>query len=373
MRRSTCSSSRPTTPRSSRAGFTALADFAGGLSLDPEQIDKERGVVIEEWRGRLGAGQRIQDKQLPLMFYGSRYAERLPIGKPEILRTAPAARLRAFYDTWYRPDRIAIVAVGDIDAAQAEQAIRTAFGPIAARAPAAQPPNAQVPLHNELLVNVATDPEMTSSSVRLVTKQPAERQDRVGDYRRNLVERLFGDMLNDRFAELARKPDAKFLGAGGGGGPLTPTVQTFSLQARVPDGSLLDGVNVLEIEARRVREHGFNQSELDRNKREMAAFYEQAYNERDKSESGGYADEYIRHFLEGEPAPGIEYEYRLVQSVLPGITLEEVTTLARSRLSGQSRVVLAVQPEKPSLPPPSEGDLRAAIAAGRQSGGHAVE
>ena len=118
-------------------GFTALADFAGGLSLDADQIDKERGVVIEEWRGRLGAGQRIQDKQLPLMFYGSRYAERLPIGKPEILRTAPAARLRAFYDTWYRPELMAIVAVGDIDAAQAEQAIRSAFGPIAARAPAA--------------------------------------------------------------------------------------------------------------------------------------------------------------------------------------------------------------------------------------------
>ena len=344
-------------------GFTALADFAGGLSLDPEQIDKERGVVIEEWRGRLGAGSRIQDKQLPLMFYGSRYAERLPIGKPEILRTAPAARLRAFYDQWYRPERIAIVAVGDIDAAQAEQTIRSAFGGLTARAPAGQAPNAQVPLHPELLVNVATDPELTSSSVRLVTKQPAERQDRVGDYRRSLVERLFADMLNDRFGELARKPDAKFLGAGGGGGLLTPTVQTFTLNARVPDGSLIDGVNVLEIEARRVREHGFNQSELDRNKREMAAYYEQAYNERDKSESGGYADEYVRHFLEGEAAPGIEYEYRLVQNVLPGITLAEVTTLARSRLSGQSRVVFAVQPEKPNLPPPSEGDLRAAITA----------
>ena len=196
-----------------------------------------------------------------------------------------------------------------------------------------------------------------------MTKQPAERQDRVGDYRRNLVERLFADMLNDRFGELARKPDAKFLGAGAGGGQLAPTVQTFTLNARVPDGSLIDGLNVLEIEARRVREHGFNQSELDRNKREMAAYYEQAYNERDKGESGGYADEYIRHFLEGEPAPGIEYEYRLVQNVLPGITLQEVTTLARSRLSGDSRVVLAVQPEKPSLPPPSEGELRSAMTA----------
>ena len=220
-----------------------------------------------------------------------------------------------------------------------------------------------MPLHDNLLVNVATDPELTASSVRLVTKQPAERQDRVGDYRRNLVERLFADMLNDRFSELARKPDAKFLGAGAGGGQLAPTVQTFTLNARVPDGSLIDGLNVLEIEARRVREHGFNQSELDRNKREMAAYYEQAYNERDKGESGGYADEYVRHFLEGEPAPGIEYEYRLVQNVLPGITLQEVTTLARSRLSGDSRVVLAVQPEKPSLPPPSEGELRSAMTA----------
>ncbi len=344
-------------------GFDALSDFAGGLTLDPGQIDKERGVVIEEWRGRLGAGQRIQDKQLPLMFYRSRYADRLPIGKPEILRTAPAARLRAFYDTWYRPERMAIVVVGDIDPQQIEQTIRAAFNPLKARGAAEQPPNAQVPLHSELLVNVATDPELTSSSVRLVSKQPADSQSRVGDYRRNLVERLFADMLNDRFAELARKPDARFLGAGGGGGLLTPTVQTFSLSARVPDGGLIDGLNVLEIEARRVREHGFNQSELDRNKREMAAYYEQAFNERDKSESGGFADEYVRHFLEGEPAPGIDYEYRLVQSVLPGISLQEVTTLARSRLSDQSRVVLAVQPEKPNLPPPAEDALRSAITA----------
>ena len=344
-------------------GFDALADFAGGLTLDPGQIDKERGVVIEEWRGRLGAGQRIQEKQLPLMFYRSRYAERLPIGKPEILRTAPAARLQAYYDAWYRPERTAIVVVGDVDPQQIEESIRKAFGTQKARAAALPAPDAQVPLHSELLVNVATDPELTASSVRLVTKQTAERHDRVGDYRRSLVERLFSDMLNDRFAELARKPDAKFLGAGGGGGSLTPTVHTFSLSARVPDGGLIDGLNVLEIEARRVREHGFNQSELDRNKREMAAYYEQAFNERDKSESSGFADEYVRHFLQGEPAPGIEYEYRLVQSVLPGINLQEVTTLARSRLTDQGRIVLAVQPDKPNLAAPSEGDLRAAITA----------
>src|SRR5499427_9052581 len=108
-------------------GLTALADFAGGLTFDPKEVDKERGVVIEEWRGGLGAGSRIRDKQIPIIFYNSRYAARLPIGKPEIIRSAPVARLRAFYDTWYRPERMAVVAVGDIDPASMEASIRTTF------------------------------------------------------------------------------------------------------------------------------------------------------------------------------------------------------------------------------------------------------
>src|SRR5438045_4130812 len=119
-------------------GLTALADFAGGLTLSQEEVDKERGVVVEEWRGGLGAGSRIRDKQFPILFHDSRYAERLPIGKPEIIRNAPVERLRAFYDTWYRPDRIAVVAVGDIDTAQMTQLITAAFSPLTARAPAAQ-------------------------------------------------------------------------------------------------------------------------------------------------------------------------------------------------------------------------------------------
>src|SRR5438093_11619628 len=108
-------------------GLTALADFAGGLTLSPEEINKERGVVIEEWRGGLGAGSRIRDKQFPMLFYKSRYAERLPIGKPEIIRAAPVERLRSFYDTWYRPDRMAVIAVGDIDANRMEQSNKDVF------------------------------------------------------------------------------------------------------------------------------------------------------------------------------------------------------------------------------------------------------
>src|SRR5213076_111366 len=144
---------------------TALADFAGGLSLTQTEVDKERGVVIEEWRGGLGAGSRIRDKQLPILFKDSRYAERLPIGKPEIIRNAPVARLRAFYDTWYRPDRMAVIAVGDIDTAQMTQLITAAFSPLNARAAAAPIPDRTVPLHQQTLVSVVADSEVTRSNV----------------------------------------------------------------------------------------------------------------------------------------------------------------------------------------------------------------
>src|SRR5436190_19491213 len=123
-------------------GLTAFADFAGGLTLDPTEIDKERGVVIEEWRGGLGAGSRIRDKQIPVPFYHSRYADRLPIGKPDVLKAFPPARLRAFYDTFYRPSNMAVVAVGDLDEQKLEDMIKAAFGGLKARGSA--PPERNV-------------------------------------------------------------------------------------------------------------------------------------------------------------------------------------------------------------------------------------
>src|SRR5262245_15404808 len=176
-------------PEIVQKAVTALSDFAGGLSLTEAEVNKERGVVIEEWRGGLGASSRIRDKQLPVLFHDSRYAERLPIGKPEILRTAPVARLRAFYDTWYRPERIAVIAVGDFDVAQMEQTIRTAFTPLTDRASAAPAPDRKVPLHQQTLVSIVADPEVTRSNVQIVRKRPREGESKVGDYRRDLVAR----------------------------------------------------------------------------------------------------------------------------------------------------------------------------------------
>jgi zinc protease len=343
-------------------GLVALADFAGGITLSDEEVKKERGVVIEEWRGGLGAGSRIRDKQFPILFYHSRYAERLPIGKPEILREAPAARLRSFYDTWYQPDRMAVIAVGDIDASQIEQSIKATFGGLKARGPAAPQPDRTVPIHAETLVSVVTDAEVTSSNVQILRKRPRDSESRVGDYRRQLIERFVDQMIDERFSEVSRKPDAKILGAGASNSSLSRGVSTFTMAAGVQDGRLEDGIATLAAEAKRVREFGFSATEMERAKKWMAASYERAYSERDKTESGAFAAEYVRHFLDDEPSPGIEYEYRLVQQLLPGITVNEASAMAKALLADNSRVILAVSPQKPGIRIPTDVELQSALA-----------
>ena len=344
--------------------LTALSDFAGGLALSKEEVDKERGVVIEEWRGGLGAGSRIRDKQFPILFYHSRYADRLPIGKPDIIRNAPVARLRAFYDTWYRPDRMAVIAVGDIEVPKIEQSIRTMFGPIKPRAAASPPPDQTVPLHKELLVAVTTDPEVTRSTVSIERKRPRESEQRVGDYRRQLIERMVERMMDARLGDMARRADAKFLGAGVSFGNLSGKVSTFSMSAGVQDGRIEDGLTVLAAEAKRVKEFGFTASETDRAKQAIAAFYERAYNERDRTESPSFAAEYLRHFFIAEPSSGIAYEYQLVKQLLPTITTNDASALAKSVLNDDSRVVLAVSPQKAGIKIPTEADLQAALKSG---------
>ena len=343
-------------------GLMALADFAGGLSLMQEEVDKERGVVVEEWRGGLGAGSRIRDKQFPILFHDSRYAERLPIGKPDIIRNAPVARLRAFYDAWYRPERIAVIVVGDVDQQQVEQSIKTDFGPLTARAAAAPVPDRKVPLHQQTLVSVVADSEVTQSNVQIVRKRRRQGDQKIADYRRDLVARTIDHMMDERFNELERKPDAKFLGAGVSNGGLSKDVSTFTMAARVQDGKLEDGLGVLAVEALRVREFGFSGTELDRAKQWMAAFYERAYSERDKTESGSFAQEYVGYFLNDEPSPGIAYEYKLVQQLLPSITEADASTMARSLLGDDSRVILATSPQKAGIKIPTETELQAAIA-----------
>ena len=343
-------------------GLLALSDFAARATLSDAEIEKERGVVLEEWRLGQGAGTRIQRQQLPVLLHGSRYADRLPIGTPEVIRGFKSERLRAFHRSWYRPERMAVVAVGDVDPAAVEAQIRARFADIP-KSPREEPlPVYDIPAHAQTLVSVATDPEARGSSVTVAFKHPRTEEKTVGDYRRNLVLALFHSLVNARLSERARRSDAPFLGASSSGGSLGRTAETYVLSARVADGGIQAGLEALITEAERVRRHGFAPAELERVKKSTLAAYERAYLERDKTESGSHAREYVSHFLEAEPAPGIEAEHRLVGQLLPGITLEEVRGLTGTLVHDDSRVVLATAPEKEGLRAPTADELRAAVA-----------
>jgi len=339
--------------------FQILEDWAHGVTFDPEEVGKERGVVIEEWRLGRGAGARMRDKQFPILFKDSRYAQRLPIGEKRVLETCDAATLRRFYADWYRPDLMAVIAVGDFKVDEVEGLIRQHFASIP---PAASPrPRTvfPVPDHDSTFVSVATDREATNSGVSVYYKQPLRESRTVGDYRQDLVERLYNQMLNQRLYELTQRPDPPFIGASSGQGRFVRSKEVYVLSAGVKEGGVERGLEAILTEAERVDRHGFTQSELDRARQVVLRGFEQAYAEREKTLSGRYASEYIRCFLVGEPTPGIAYEYDLVRALAPGVGLAEVNRLAREWITDRNRVILANAPEKEGVSAPGEQAIRA--------------
>jgi zinc protease len=345
-------------------GLEALSDFAGGISLDATEIDRERGVVIEEWRGRQGAATRMQAVQMQALFGASRYVDRLPIGVPEVLKSFPSERLREFYRDYYRADRMAVVAVGDIDPAAMETLVRRHFGALPA-APPAPRTLYPVPLDPEPRYVAVSDREAQGSSVTVVYKRPAGMSRTAAEYRASIVRSLVYGMINARFAEIARRPDAPFLRASSGESRLGQDVDTFNVSARVADGGIERGLQALAQEFARLRQHGFGMAELERAEKDLLAGYERAYNERDKAQTGGLASELVRHFLDEEPAPGIARELELVRTFLPGITTNEVSALVRMIITDERLVVIATFPEKEEVRAATDTSLREALAAGR--------
>jgi zinc protease len=342
--------------------FLILEDWARNVSFDPAEIDKERGVVMEEWRLGRGAQSRITDKQFPVLLKGSRYAERLPIGTPEVLQNAKYERLTTFYKDWYRPDLMAIVAVGDFDRAAIEALIKKHFEPIPAARGAKTRTMYPVPDHPGTLYSIVADKEMPQASVQIISKVEAEEATTIGKYRTQIVKGLFSMLLSTRFGEMARKPDSPFLGAGAGEGEFVRTKHARSLSAGVKEDGIERGLDALLTEAERVARFGYTQTELDRAKANLARSLERAVIEKDNSESDDLAAEFIRNFFTQEPIPGIVYENELYKRFLPEITLTEINTLARDWTPNRNRVVAAVLPEKAGLAVPTETRLTAVMS-----------
>ena len=347
-------------PKIVRQAFQILEDWAHGQIFDPAEVTNERGVVVEEWRGRKGAGDRMLNKWLPIVLQGSRYAERLPIGTVESIQSATPDKLLRFYRDWYRPDQMAVIAVGDFNPTEIEALIKQHFSRIERRPNPRARPVADVPNNAAPLVAIATDKEAVTSSVELTFKLPASATRTVGDYRRDLVERLYISMLNSRFREIAQKPDAPFTGAGAFKGSFfAEGKDAFSLSAGAKENGIDKALEALLTEARRVDQFGFLDSELNRAKQNMLRGFEQSYTERDKTLSAALVGELQRNFLEGEAIPGIEYEYRIAQQLIPTITVAEVNALARNWITDENRIIVVMAPEKEGLKVPTETELLA--------------
>ncbi len=342
-------------------GFQILEEWAHLVSFDAEEIDKERGVVVEEWRTRLGANNRMQEKTLPTMLYQSRYADRLPIGKVDILESFEHESLRQYYRDWYRPELMAVVAVGDFELDEVEAIIKEKFG----RIPNSQNPKTRVlyniPDHKETLITIASDEEASYNIIRVLYKHETQKTKTLQDYREGMIDALASSMLNGRFSELLQRENPPFTFASSGYGRLMRTKDNFGAIALVPQGGYLSGLQALLTENERAVRYGFTATELEREKRSILTNLEKQYKERDKTNSRDLINQYVQHYLSDRPVPGIENRLKLYQEFLPSISLEEVNARMNEYITEENRVVIMTGSSKNDAQMPSEAEVKAIL------------
>ncbi|MGD1044381.1 MAG: insulinase family protein [Bacteroidota bacterium] len=340
-----------------KKGFQILEEWSHDVSYDDKEIDKERGVVIEEWRLRRGANERISMKHIPIELYKSHYADRLTIGKKEILESCSHDALRKFYHDWYRPNLMAVFAVGDFNKEEIEKLIKEHFSHLKNPEHERNRTQYPVPDNDKTLVSIATDPELTGASVDVMFKRDTSGQSTAADYRTEIVSNLSSAMLNARFRELLQKSNPPFINAYNYDGRFIGPKQAYYLSAGVKENSILNGLEAMITEAFRVKQHGFTATELERQKIQALRGMEKAFKERDKTESRPFIDEYIRNFLHNEPIPGIEVELALFKQFLPGITIQEVNKQTQERMTDGNRVITVSAPQKDSVKVPTETEV----------------
>ncbi len=341
-------------------GFQVLEDWAHNVSFDADEIEKERGVVISERRGRLGAQERMRQQYWPIIFEGSRYADRLPIGQLKVLETFKRETLIDFYEKWYRPELMSVMAVGDFDVDKVEALIKTHFGAIPSKPNAPKHETFPVPDHKGLRVAVASDAEAPQTIIRVNYEHPVSQRKTLNDVRKGMVSNLFNQMLGIRFQELVQKGGAPFSFASSNYSGNVRTKNAFSSFAMVKEAGIIDGLKAVLTENERVKRFGFNPEELERAKRNAMTSLEKAFKERDKTQSSALIGGFVSSFLSETPITAIDFTYEFYQKHMAGITLEEVNALGKLWISekGDNATVIIQAPRKDSLKLPNETDIK---------------
>lgn len=339
-------------------GLQVLFDWASQTSYLDDDIESERGVIREEWRGGRGAEERMLQKWLPVFLANSKYAERLPIGKIEIIDSFKTDVIRRFYNDWYRPDLQAVIVVGDFDQEKMVSKIKEMFSKIQPKENPRKKEFFDIPEHKDTKISIVTDKEAQYPIAQVFYKHPLEIAKTIGDYRQMIVENLYNGMINNRLGELTQTENPPFIYGGSSFSELVGPKSAYSSVAVCRNGKIEEGIKAVLTENERVKQFGFTASELDRQKATMIKSIEKAYNERDKQESINYAEEYKRNFLlSEEPIPGIENEYAFHNTFMPEITLNEVNALAKKWITEDNRVVIITAPEMEGVKIPTEKEI----------------
>ena len=333
-----------------RNALQILRDWAQGITLEGEEIDKERGVILEEKRQRLGSSQRIQDKVFPVLMNNSRYAFRMPIGTEEVLKNFKHEEIRKFYEDWYRPDLQALIVVGDINVAATEKAIVSLFSNLRKPAQPKEREEFTIPLSGKNQFLAVTDPEVSAARMEITIKHPAMEMKTVADFREATKRILFGMMMANRLNEMVQQQDAPFLSASCNIGQMLANLDAFTGKVILKPGLAEKGIKAFRTELERLKQHGFTATELKRAGINFMSGVERTYKEREKTPSESFVREYTQHFLHEVAAPGITYEYELYKKLISELGTAEMNQLALKYITDTNRDIVIIGDEKHPLP-----------------------
>jgi len=347
------------------SALLVLYDWSCGLLLLDEEIDAERGVILEEWRTRRTAGRRMWKQLMAGMYQGSQYAKRDVIGDTAVINNFEYQALRDYYHKWYGPDNQAIIVIGDIDVDTIEAKIKALWKDVPRRSNYGERPVYTINHNDKPLVVIVTDPEAQGSSIELeykFDKLPEAAQNTVSEFTLDLVRELVCDMLNNRFTELALDPNASFTRAGGSYGEVVKNMDAFSAYLVPKEGRETEAYQDIIFQLEKMRRYGFTNAELERVKTEKLSAVEKHYNERNNRQNYAIARECMRHFEDNGYMPGAQWEYEYINAVLPLLRLESVNEVAKAMIHPNPTVAVTA-PEKEGVNIPSEETILAVLNA----------
>jgi zinc protease len=334
------------------SALLVLHDWSGFVTLEDKMIDKERGIIREEWRTRNTGSFRVMDAMIKEVFANTQYANRLPIGSIDIINNFPYQTIKDYYKKWYRPDLQGIIVIGDVDVDKVEAKIKMLFADIPAPINPAIRTRYQIFNNTTPVVSIQTDPEVQQIQLSMYCKHdavPAEMKTTVNYYLMQVINEMVSTMFNARLFELSKKPTPPFSGASGSYGNfiITPAKDAWTVSASpCKNNEAETALRAIIRENERMRRFGFTASEFDRAKTKLLRNYETAYSERDKQKNHDYVNECVQHFLNNEPMPGIEFEYDLINKALSHIPLEAINQVVQKYVSDTNVVFTVSGPQK---------------------------